>query len=284
MPETTRQPLQIDDLEARLGELREQYRAAEPYPHIVLDDVLEPGALATVLDELDAIPDRVWTNYLHLNERKYANTDRSTWGPTTQAVADAFSSDRFVRFLEGLTGFEGLHADDALDGGGLHRSLPGGFLNIHSDFTAHHSKPRWRRRVNLLLYLNREWRPEWGGELQLWDADVQRCVTQVEPRANRVLLFTTDEHSFHGHPEPLRFPAGTARQSLALYYFTEEESVVARSTNYRARPGDGLRGALIWLDKKALATYDIAKRRLGLSDSAVSRALGRLSRRRSRDS
>ena len=66
-----------------------------------------------------------------------------------------------------------------MDGGGLHRSLPGGFLNVHTDFSAHHSKPGWRRRVNLLLYLNPEWQPDWGGELELWSKDMQRCVTRV---------------------------------------------------------------------------------------------------------
>lgn len=270
----------MDDLEGRLGELRAQYVSAQPYPHVVLDDVFDEGTLEQVLGEFAAIPADAWTNYLHLNERKFANTQPATWGPTLRSVAEAFASDRFLRFLEELTGFDGLHPDDVLDGGGLHRSLAGGFLNVHADFTAHHSKPRWRRRINLLLYLNPEWQPEWGGALQLWDADVQRCVTEVEPIANRVLLFTTDEHSFHGHPEALRFPDGVARQSLALYYFTEESHVQARSTNYRARPGDGLRGGLIWLDKKALQAYDIAKRHLGFGDGVVSRALGRLSRRR----
>ena len=126
-----------------------------------------------------------------------------------------------------MTGIPDLHADDVMDGGGLHRSLPGGFLNVHADFSAHHSKPGWRRRVNLLLYLNPEWQPEWGGELELWSKDMQRCVTRVEPKANRILLFTTDADSFHGHPEPLRFPPGQARRSLALYYFTIEDHVDA---------------------------------------------------------
>ena len=117
-----------------------------------------------------------------------------------------------------------------MDGGGLHRSLPGGFLNIHADFSAHHSKPGWRRRVNLLLYLNPEWQPDWGGALELWSKDMQRCVTRIEPKANRILLFTTDADSFHGHPEPLRFPDGQARRSLALYYFTIEDHVEHHAT------------------------------------------------------
>jgi hypothetical protein len=280
---TTQPVLDLDALEADLPQLAERYAAGEPFPHVVLDNVLPLEALGEVFAEFGRIPDDAWTNYLHLNERKYANTRIDTWGPTLRAVAETFASDRFVAFLSALTGIEGLRPDaDLMDGGGLHRSMPGGFLNIHADFTAHHQRPRWRRRVNLLLYLNPEWRPEWGGALQLWSKDMQRCVTAVEPQGNRILLFTTDNASFHGHPEPLRVPEGLARQSLALYYFTEEDVHHPRATNYRARPGDGWRGALIYLDKGVLRAYDVLKRRLHISDGWASRTLGALSRPRHR--
>jgi hypothetical protein len=274
----TQQLVHIEALEESLPELKARYAAASPYPHIVLDDVLLPEVFEKACAEFHDIPDDAWTNYLHLNERKYAAKDITTWGPTLQAVAHAFASDRFVAFLSQLTGFDGLMADSAMDGGGLHRSMAGGFLNVHADFTAHHSKPRWRRRVNLLLYLNPTWDPTWGGQLQLWSKDMQRSVTEVEPIGNRVLLFTTGEYSYHGHPEPLRVPGDLARQSMALYYFTDEDHVLHKSTNYRARPGDGVRGAWIWLDTKALQGYDVVKRRLKLSDGAVSRTLGAISR------
>ena len=278
MHPTTSDLLCIDKLEEALPELSERYAAASPYPHIVLDDVLYPDVIAELYEEFGRITPEAWTNYLHLNERKFANTTKSTWGPTLEAVAAAFTSDRFVAFLGELTGFPHLQADDVMDGGGLHRSVAGGFLNVHADFTAHHSRPGWRRRVNLLLYLNPTWESAWGGQLQLWSKDMQRAVTRVEPTGNRLLIFTTDEHSYHGHPEPLTVPPGLARQSLALYYFTEEAEVLARSTTYRARPTDGWRGISIYLDTKALAGYDVVKRRLRLSDEAISRTLGWLSR------
>ena len=277
----TLQPLvDLTPLEERVPELRERYAGAAPYPHITLEDVLHPDALQTIYDEFEAIPEVTWTNYLHLNERKFGHTDVHHWGPSLQALREELCSERFVSFVSAVTGIADLHADDVMDGGGLHRSLPGGFLNIHSDFSAHHSKPGWRRRVNLLLYLNPEWQPEWGGALELWSKDMQRCVTRIDPKANRILLFTTDADSLHGHPEPLRFPPGQARRSLALYYFTIEDHVAHHATNYRARPGDGVSGKVkIWLDKEALAAYDLLKRPLRLSDDAVSRALGALSRR-----
>ncbi|MGH9028090.1 MAG: 2OG-Fe(II) oxygenase, partial [Acidimicrobiales bacterium] len=85
-----------------------------------------------------------------------------------------------------------------------------------------------------------------------------------------------------GHPEPMRCPEGVARRSLALYYFTEEARPSIRSTEYRARPGEGAKSVVIYLDKQSLRTYDWAKRRLGLTDSSLRRTLRVLERLRRR--
>lgn len=269
----------LSALEARVDELASSYRAAAPFPHVVIDDVLPQPVLERIYAELAEMNSGDWNGYVHFNERKFSNTDVDSWGPTLRSVADVFASDRFRAFLERVSGFEGLHADTSLDGGGVHRCYRGGFLNIHADFTAHHSVANWRRRVNLLLYLNPTWDSSWGGDLELWDRDMQRCVASVAPIGNRILLFSTDEHSYHGHPDPLRTPDTVARQSLALYYFTEEENPLARATDYRPRPTDGARRMLIFADKKALAAFDVVKRRFHVSDDAVRRLMSTFSRR-----
>jgi hypothetical protein len=107
---------------------------------------------------------------------------------------------------------------------------------------------------------------------------MKRCEQTIAPIGNRIVIFNTDADAFHGHPEPLRCPDGKSRRSLALYYFTLEQDPPVRSTEYRARPGDGLRALPIYLDKHALRMYDKVKRRLGLSDDAVSRFLRRIER------
>jgi Rps23 Pro-64 3,4-dihydroxylase Tpa1-like proline 4-hydroxylase len=91
-------------------------------------------------------------------------------------------------------------ADPHLDGAGLHETLPGGFLNVHTDFLAHTTERTWRRELNLLLFLNEAWTPEDQGWLELWDATVSRCERRIEPRFNRCVVFRTSETSFHGVP------------------------------------------------------------------------------------
>jgi len=265
--------LDIGRLERDVEELRRTYLSASPYPHIVIDDFLDPRTLEAAINEFPPLVPEQWNNYLHTNERKFSNTDPLSWGPALQRILEVLNGPRFVQFVSTLIGVEGLIADPSLEGGGLHQSATGGFLNIHSDFTVHPHNRTWQRRANILLYLNEDWKPEYGGDLELWDADMKSCVERVSPVANRVLIFTTDSTSFHGHPDPLRCPEGVARRSLALYYFSIESDPLVRSTDYRARPGDGLHAVMIYADKQLLRVYDWSKRRLGLTDEMASRLL-----------
>jgi len=272
--------IDVGSLTADLDETSARYAAAPPYPHIVLDDVLTPEAFAAAVQEFPGIRDPFWKGYLHVNETKYSNTLPDTWGSTLTAVAKEFVSPEFVDYLERLTGIEGLIPDWSMDGGGLHQTLRGGHLNIHADFSTHHTHENWARRVNILLYLNEEWREEWGGQLELWDHDMTAVQGKVTPKGNRMFVFTTSHDSFHGHPDPLLCPEDVARRSMALYYFTQEEQTVRRATNYQARPDDGARKVAIWADKKAVDLFDRAKRRLGVTDETAQRWLARVDRLR----
>lgn len=271
--------LDLAALEDNLPQLRASYVSATPFPHILIDDFLVPEASRRAIEEFPPVdPDR-WINWVHFNERKYGNTEPETWGPTLKAIADELTSPRFVEFLSSLTGIDELIVDDSMEGGGLHQSLTGGFLNIHADFTVHPQRRQWRRRVNLLLYFNDEWPDEYGGELEFWSKDMKRREQAFAPIGNRVVIFNTDPDSFHGHPEPLRCPPGIARRSLALYYFTHEDRPYVRSTAYRARPGETLPHAvMMYLDTQALRVYDRLKRWFGVSDQAASKLLGRVDR------
>jgi hypothetical protein len=277
------QVLDIDALRARLPELRAQFSTAAPFPHVVVDDALLPDAFREAADSFPEVRDPFWKGYLHLNETKYGNSYPDTWSPPLQEVARALTSPAFVDFLSELSGIPDLIPDWTMDGGGLHQTLRGGFLNVHTDFSTHHTHADWARRVNVLLYLNTEWRPEWGGELELWDEQMTGRVGSVLPRGNRMLIFATSDRSLHGHPDPLTCPDGEARRSMALYYFTEEESPVRHSTGYRARPEDGLKKFAIWADTRAVDLYDRVKRRFGWSDDATQNLLARVHRLRRRE-
>jgi len=264
---------------AGLPALRVEYAQAEPFPNIVLDQFLQPWAAEGALAEFPSIDSPDWIQYKHVNENKLGKGDRSSFGPTLGAVIDELNSWRFLRFLSDLTGIESLLADPSLQGGGLHLSARGGFLTVHADFTVHPYHRTWRRRINLLVYLNKQWEDSYGGHLELWDRQMQRCARRIAPHFNRAVIFNTEPDSFHGHPDPMTCPPGVTRKSLALYYYTEEpRPSLARSTEYRARPGEGMRSLWIYLDKMMLRLYTHLKWRFGFSDRFASRVLRILSR------
>jgi Rps23 Pro-64 3,4-dihydroxylase Tpa1-like proline 4-hydroxylase len=125
-----------------------------------------------------------------------------------------------LKYLEELTGIDNLIGDELLMGGGLHKITSGGKLAIHKDYNVHPVKKMYRR-LNLLIYLNKDWKREWEGNLELWDKDHTKLEVSVEPLFNRAVIFTISEDSLHGHPVPLNTPENVSRNSIALYYFTE---------------------------------------------------------------
>lgn len=125
--------------------------------------------------------------------------------------------------------------------GGFHEISTGGLLGIHSDFRVNENLQLFRR-VNMLIYLNKDWKEEYGGKLELWDQSMTAVVHSITPVFNRCVIFNTDAKSFHGHPEPLATPQGITRKSIALYYYTalevKNEGKSADHTLYVARPND----------------------------------------------
>ncbi len=269
--------------ESQVHTLAWKYRQNQPFPHILVKDFLETEIALKMAREFPRPASAAWTQYKHANENKLGMTKRELFPDMLGAVTDELNSPEFVTCLSELTGIPNLMADPMLDGGGLHQSGRGGYLNVHTDFSMHHFHPHLHRRVNLILYLNPGWLEEWGGAIELWEGKMSRCAVKYLPLLNHALIFTTDQRALHGFPDPLTCPEGESRKSLALYYYTVEpdKKVTGHSTDYFARPQDGLgKSAMIWLDKKAVDLYSRAKARFGFTDEFASRVLGFLSKKK----
>ena len=268
---------------SNLDTLAEQYRSAQPYPHIHLVDFLNDDVMQSVVDAFPKPGDTNWTNYKHYNENKLGKNDRNQFPSAIGELIDELNSDPFVEWLSKITSIEGLMADPMLEGGGMHQTERGGFLNIHADFTMHHYHKNWHRRCNLIIYLNDGWQESWGGTIELWDQSMTRCVAKTPPLMNHALIFSTTDTSFHGYSEPLQCPQSETRKSLALYYYTHQTDPTysPKSTNYKPIPSDGrLKSLGIWLDKTVLAIYTRVKTTLGLPDNFASWVLGLFSRKK----
>ena len=211
-------------------QLSTQYHKAKPFPHIVIDKFLPETILDSVLDEFNKNKnwwyDKVkWTEPYQVN-KFYWPYDIETANnmpndlPTISALVNYLNSPVMLKYLEELTGIDNLISDELLMGGGLHKITSGGKLAVHKDYNVHPMKKIYRR-LNLLIYLNKDWKQEWEGNLELWDKDHTKLEVSVEPLFNRAVIFTISEESLHGHPVPLNTPENVSRNSIALYYFTE---------------------------------------------------------------
>lgn len=217
------------------------YSLADPFPHVIIDDFLPPSVLNEILEEFPSPQAENWIRYKSTYDTKLESRDENKLSLATRHLIAQFNSSDFLEFLEALTGIKGLISDPHLFGGGLHQIVRGGFLKIHADFNRH---PRLQldRRINLLLFLNKEWKDEYGGHLELWDTEMTKCVKKIRPLFNRCVIFNTTDNSFHGHPDPLKCPEDMTRKSLALYYYTngrpEHEKMAMHSTLWQARHGE----------------------------------------------
>ena len=221
--------------------LAEEYRSNQPFPHIVIDDFLDPRVLDRVLSEFDAHRTYASQTFDRAQERfKTQFSPAESTSPFVRTFFAELNSANFLSFLEAMTGIKGLLPDPYFLGGGFHETKRGGKLDVHADFNIH-KRLNLVRRLNLLIYLNKDWNPAYRGELELWNKSMTKREVSVAPLFNRAVVFNTDCDSMHGHPDPLNCPEDRARQSVALYYYTSPEEGIAslmhRTTVFRARPG-----------------------------------------------
>jgi len=218
-----------------------QYRSAQPFPHIVLDDFIDAEVLKAVLAEFPSSTDKEFFDRDQERFKFQFRPGQIQSGLIRNLFAE-LNGQAFLGFLEQMTGISGLIPDPHYDGGGLHETKRGGHLGVHADFNIH-DQLKLERRLNLLVYLNEDWEEDYGGQLELWDREMKQCVVRVPPLFGRAVIFNTDLDSFHGHPDPLNCPPDRTRRSIATYYYSAAEdglnALPKRTTNFRARPGSG---------------------------------------------
>jgi Rps23 Pro-64 3,4-dihydroxylase Tpa1-like proline 4-hydroxylase len=220
------------------SELHARYAAADPFPHIVIDNFLPQEVADYCLSHFPRQLDPDGQEFDRDQERFKRSYQPDFLEPKLRNLFYAFNSRPFIRIIENISGIKGLIPDPFFLGGGFHEIRNGGHLSMHADFN-HHKPMNLERRINLLVYLNRDWKPDYGGQLELWRTDMSEKVQDIVPLFNRAAMFTTTEQSMHGNPQPVAHPEGVTRKSIALYYYTSTWSHIreSKTTQFRQRPG-----------------------------------------------
>jgi Rps23 Pro-64 3,4-dihydroxylase Tpa1-like proline 4-hydroxylase len=208
---------------------RDSFRNAPPFEHVVLDDLLPADVVDLLVREFPGPDDPAWQMHgpgrtvwaRDRSSAKLAISDETRFGPFTRHLMGQLNSATFLAFLERLTGYRGIIPDVSYNHCGMHSTGRGGRLMMHTDVNRHPLGSQMHQLLNLILYVNPDWKEEYGGHLELWDHE-RRPVKRILPRSNRIVIFNTGTRSLHGHPHPLTCPEGRRRNSLAVYYYLRE--------------------------------------------------------------
>jgi hypothetical protein len=220
-------------------DLRQAYQDADPFQHIAVDDFLPEAILERCLAEFPTDTSGVTDTYDRKQERLKRAFTPDVLPPFSRNLFYAFNSRPFIQVVENICGIQGLIPDPFFEGGGYHELTQGGHLSVHADFN-YHQRLHVERRINVLIYLNKDWKDEYGAQLELWDTDMKSRVKSYVPAFNRCVIFNTTSDSNHGNPQPVNHPDGVSRRSIALYYYTATWNNTKRkhTTHFRVRPGE----------------------------------------------
>lgn len=206
----------------------------EPYGHCFVKNFL-PYEYAKLVSSKFKFPDEeLISKDVLFQKTKRVLGEYQKFPKEVKVVIDYLNSPLFIRVLEEKFKLKNLIPDPTLFGGGMHESRSGGYLKVHSDFV-YIRKKNLKRRLNVLVYLNENWREEWNGALELWDQNMKSNFLKVFPNLNHCVIFRTDTESNHGFPDPIKCPKEIGRKSIAAYYYTEDNSFFKRTKYFYAR-------------------------------------------------
>jgi hypothetical protein len=250
--------------------LRERVRTSQPVPNFCIDNFLDEAFANEVLAAYPTFEEatKAGRMFSAVNEkRKVQVTDASSFAEPIAELNRTLASPEFLELLSDVFQMPNLLPDAELNGGGIHQTGARGHLDVHVDFN-YITERELHRRLNILIYFNKDWKPEFGGNIELWDKDVKVCHHSFSPIFNRCVVFETNEISFHG-VTAVKCPEGSARKSFAAYYYTKEAPShwkgEAHGTIFKARPDEVIKGNVMMPLEKAkrklrAAYYGIKKK------------------------
>lgn len=226
--------ININSLRERFRQVQTEFNAGTPFRYVVIDHFFNPEPATQILNNFPDITEGYWDKTNYIDQKNKATRVHFKQDSIFKEVFEEINSDEFTDWLIKLSGIPNLQSDKELFGAGLHQSVRGAHLNIHIDYNIH-PVTKYHRRLNVLVYINKDWIDEYNGHLELWDFTTThpKIIEKIAPTFNRCVIFETNEVSYHGHPKPLNTPLSLSRKSLAAYYYTESrpEAEIAAEHN-----------------------------------------------------
>jgi hypothetical protein len=229
------------DWTKNIDNLKHNFLNAEPFEHIIIDNFLE-NSYAEKLQNLFPKNNDSWHEYNNPIEVKYTYDNINLLFEELKNYFYYLSTPEITNIIRKITTISDLEYDEYLHGAGLHIHPRNGRLNIHLDYEKHPFSGK-ERRLNIILFMSKDWNINWNGANELWDKNVTKCIAKTEIKFNRAILFKTNDISWHGLPDKITCPNDIFRKSLAYYYVSplnthKSEKDYRKKAKFIKRPQD----------------------------------------------
>lgn len=248
----------------KIAELQKSFQNAKPYKHLIMDNFLKEE-FANILHDNFPPTEKLAKHYDGINENKSEGANFDDFHPAFNEIRKVLMSQEVADWVSKVTGIADVFITNDHLGCGLHEGKNGSFLDIHIDFNIHPSQ-NVHRRLNMLIYMNKDWKPEYGGDLEMWNANMTACEKKVAPLFNRAVIFETNEISYHGYNK-ISVPVGMTRKSIYTYFYTKEraDAVKYHDTVFKPRPNDALTKKIATNTKEKIKNFIKAQlRKVGI--------------------
>ena len=219
-----------DYLKSLSDKFSDEFKNAKPFKHVFIDNFLPYDLAIRISKEFPNIDEIEWIQSNpgatkttgDPNIEKLSCDDEEQFPSHIRNIMLQFNSNTFLKFLQDITGIKHLIPDPSFNQCGLYSTGRGGRLMVHADSNRYPIPHMFHQHINVILYVTKDWNTTWGGDLELWDKEKKNLEKRIYPLFNRLLIFDTGKHSYHGHPQPLKCPKDIRRNNLALYYYVHE--------------------------------------------------------------
>jgi Rps23 Pro-64 3,4-dihydroxylase Tpa1-like proline 4-hydroxylase len=238
----------------KINYYKEEYKNAKPFEHIIINNFFSSDYINKIYEKYPKI-DNKWCYYNNPIEHKYS-LNKFDDNKEINELFEKLNGNEFINILKQITDINDLEKDEYLHGAGLHAYPNKGKLDIHLDYNIHPITGK-ERRINLIIYINKDWKEEYGGNLELYDEDKNEGKIKLFPKFNTAILFKTCDMSYHGLPTPIKCPEGKYRKSIAIYYVSSARENLTK--RFKAEYFPKLEQPV---NEKLLKLYKIRKERL----------------------
>ena len=198
----------------KIKELNNSFNNKVPFKFLTIDNFLN-AELAEQIEAAFPSIDSMKVRYKGINENKAEDSSFEKFDPILQELNAFVHSQVMNEWISNITGLKNLSTINDRLSAGLHQGGNNSFLDIHIDYNIHPINKK-QRKLNLLIFFNKDWKEEWGGQLELWDK--KNCFIKILPSFNRMVLFECNEISYHGYSK-ISCPDSFTRKSYYHYFF-----------------------------------------------------------------